>query len=91
VGADADITVYARDADIAKMFSSPRFVLKGGQLVVEEGHLRRAPQGRRLHVRPPFDESILRDVRKHFDNYATVAFDNYAVRDVPGAPAALQS
>jgi len=91
VGADADITIYARDTDIAKMFSSPRFVLKAGQLVVEEGQLRRAPQGRRLHVRPPYDESILRDVRKHFDDYGTVAFDNYAVRDVPGTPAALQS
>ncbi|HZM26042.1 MAG TPA: formylmethanofuran dehydrogenase subunit A, partial [Gemmatimonadales bacterium] len=72
VGADADITIYGRDTDIAKMFSSPRFVLKAGQLVVEEGQLRRAPQGRRLHVRPPYDESILRDVRKHFDDYGTV-------------------
>jgi formylmethanofuran dehydrogenase subunit A len=91
VGADADVTIYARDTDIAKMFSSPRFVLKAGQLVVDEGQLRRAPQGRRLHVRPPYDEGILRDVRKHFDDYGTVAFDNYAVRDVPGTPAALQS
>ena len=91
VGADADITIYARDADIAKMFATPRFVLKAGQVVVEEGQLRRAPQGRRLYVRPSFDESALRDVRRHFDAYATVAFDNYAVRDIPGAPAPLQS
>jgi formylmethanofuran dehydrogenase subunit A len=91
VGADADLTIYARDADVAQMFSSPRFVLKSGQVVVEEGQLRRAPQGRRLYVRPPFDETVLRDVRRHFDAYGTVAFDNYAVRDVPGSPAALQS
>ena len=91
LGADADITIYARDADIAKMFATPRFVLKAGQVVVEEGQLRRAPQGRRLYVRPSFDESALRDVRRHFDAYATVAFDNYAVRDIPGAPAPLQS
>jgi formylmethanofuran dehydrogenase subunit A len=88
-GADADVTVYARDPDIAKMFSSPRYVLKSGRLVVEEGHLRRAPRGRRLHVRPGFDDAVLRDVRRHFDAYATVAFDNYAVRDVPDEPARI--
>ena len=91
VGADADVTIYARDPDIAKMFASPRFVLKAGEVVVEEGQLRRAPQGRRLHVRPAFDETILTDVRRHFDAYATVAFDNYAVKGVPGQPTALPS
>ena len=89
IGADADVTVYARDPDIARMFSSPRYVLKSGRLVVEEGHLRRAPRGRRLHVRPEFDDVVLRDVRRHFDAYATVAFDNYAVRDVPDEPARI--
>ncbi|HUK61856.1 MAG TPA: formylmethanofuran dehydrogenase subunit A, partial [Dongiaceae bacterium] len=52
VGADADVTIYARDPDISKMFATPRYVVKGGTLVVAEGHLRRAPRGRRLHVRP---------------------------------------
>jgi formylmethanofuran dehydrogenase subunit A len=89
VGADADVTVYARDPDIARMFSSPRYVLKAGRLVVEEGQLRRAPRGRRLHVRPGFDDAVLRDVRRHFDAYSTVAFDNYPVRDVPDDPARI--
>ena len=51
-GADADVTVYSRQDDIAAMFASPRYVLKQGELVVEEGHLRLAPNGRRLYVRP---------------------------------------
>ncbi len=51
-GADADVTVYSREADIAKMFSTPRYVIKDGTLIVEEGHLRRAPAGRRLRVAP---------------------------------------
>jgi formylmethanofuran dehydrogenase subunit A len=54
--------------------------------VVEEGQLRRAPRGRRLHVRPGFDQSVVRDLRKHFETFGTVAFDNYSVRDVPGEP-----
>jgi formylmethanofuran dehydrogenase subunit A len=86
VGADADVTIYSPDANLAKMFATPRYVLKAGRLVVEEGQLRRAPKGRRLHLRPGFDDAVLRDVRRHFDAYGTVAFDNYAVRHVPDEP-----
>src|SRR6185436_13651729 len=56
-GADADVTIYNRDPDIAKMFSTPRYVLKGGVVVVEEGQLRRAPAGGRLRVAPGYDEA----------------------------------
>jgi formylmethanofuran dehydrogenase subunit A len=86
VGADADVTVYARDADIARMFASPRYVVKGGVLVVEEGQLRRAPAGRRLRLSPGYDTSALRDVRRHFEAYGTVAFDNFPVRGLRDAP-----
>ena len=88
VGADADVTVYARDADLARMFATPRYVLKAGQLVVEEGQLRRAPAGRRLHVRPSHDASIARDVERFLDQYGTMSFANYpvgALRDPPVA------
>jgi formylmethanofuran dehydrogenase subunit A len=86
VGADADVSVYARDADIARMFATPRYVVKGGVLVVEEGQLRRAPAGRRLRVSPGYDGAAIRDVRRHFDAYGTVAFDNFPVRGLRDAP-----
>ncbi len=76
-GADADVTVYAPDADRAKMFASPRYVLKAGELVVEDGQLRRAPTGARHAVRPEYDRAVLRDVKRFFDEHATVAFENY--------------
>jgi formylmethanofuran dehydrogenase subunit A len=85
-GADADVTVYARDPDLGKMFSTPRYVVKGGALVAEEGHLRRAPAGGRLRVAPGFDEAVLSDLRRHFERYSTVSFDNYPVRQLPGEP-----
>jgi formylmethanofuran dehydrogenase subunit A len=88
-GADADVTIYSRDSDIAKMFSTPRYVIKDGAVIVEEGQLRRAPAGRRLRVAPGYDDAVLRDVRRHFDAYSSVAFDNYPVRDLPGEPLAL--
>ena len=76
-GADADVTVYAPDPDRAKMFAAPRYVIKGGTLVVEEGQLRRAPAGARLAVRPAYDPAVKPDVKRFFDDYASVAFENY--------------
>ena len=86
VGADADVTVYARDADASRMFATPRYVVKGGVLVVEEGELRRAPAGRRLHVRPAYDAAVERDVKRHFDAYSSVSFENYPVGELRDAP-----
>jgi formylmethanofuran dehydrogenase subunit A len=79
-GADADVTVYAPDADRAKMFAAPRYVIKGGILVVEEGQLRRAPAGARLAVRPEYDVAVHQDVKRFFDDYASVAFENYGAQ-----------
>ncbi len=89
-GADADVTVYAPEADRAKMFATPRYVIKGGTLVVEGGQLRRAPAGHRLHVRPEHDPAVTKDLKRFFDEHAVVSFENYPVgtlRDAPvGAP-----
>ena len=76
-GADADVTVYAPDTDRAKMFTAPRYVIKGGTIVVEEGQLRRASAGARLAVRPDYDVAVTKDVKRFFDAYASVAFENY--------------
>ena len=76
-GADADVTIYAQGGDVATMFATPRYVLKGGTLVVDEGQLRRAPAGRRLAVRPEYDDAVLRDLKRYFDEYASVSFENY--------------
>ena len=76
-GADADVTVYAPDTDRAKMFAAPRYVIKGGTIVVEEGQLRRASAGARLAVRPDYDVAVTKDVKRFFDDYASVAFENY--------------
>jgi formylmethanofuran dehydrogenase subunit A len=61
------------------MFATPRYVLKAGVLVVEEGQLRRAPAGQRVAVRPPYDAAVTKDLKRFFDDYATVAFENYGV------------
>ncbi|MFL5576855.1 MAG: formylmethanofuran dehydrogenase subunit A [Gemmatimonadaceae bacterium] len=91
VGADAAVTVYPTGADAARMFATPRYVVKGGTLVVEEGELRRAPAGRRIHVRPAYDAAVERDVERFFDQYATVSFANYPVGELRDAPYAIDA
>jgi formylmethanofuran dehydrogenase subunit A len=68
------------------MFATPRYVVKGGTLVVEEGQLRRAPRGRRLHVRPGHDSAIERPLREFFDRHSTVSFRNYPVGELRDTP-----
>jgi formylmethanofuran dehydrogenase subunit A len=86
IGADADVTVYAREQDVAQMFATPRYVVKAGVLVVDEGQLRRAPAGRRLHVRPEYDDQVLDGVKRHFDRSISVAFENYPVGPLADPP-----
>jgi formylmethanofuran dehydrogenase subunit A len=79
-GADADVTIYSRETDIAHMFSTPRYVLKAGELIVEEAQLRRAPAGARFSQQPGYDDAAVPSIRDHFDRYSTVSFENYPVR-----------
>lgn len=76
-GADADIAIYAPDADRSRMFATPRYVIKGGTVVVDEGQLRRAPAGARHTVRPAYDRAIERSIRQYMERYLTVSFENY--------------
>src|ERR1700736_2535077 len=39
-GADADVTIYTPSADKRAMFELPRFVIKAGEIVVEQGEIR---------------------------------------------------
>jgi formylmethanofuran dehydrogenase subunit A len=47
-GADADVAIYAPDDDRRRMFALPRYVIKAGEVVVDDGELRSAPDGRTL-------------------------------------------
>ena len=60
VGADADVTVYARDADVATMFATPRYVVRAERWSSRKGSCAARRAGRRLHVRPGYDETSCR-------------------------------
>jgi formylmethanofuran dehydrogenase subunit A len=78
-GADADITIYTPQDDIEQMFELPRYVLKAGEILVENGEVRRSIDGATLHVCPEFDEGAIPSIRDWFQSRYSVQFANYAV------------
>ncbi len=79
IGCDADIVIYEEETDIVRMFSHPRYVFKGGELVIEDGDIRETPPGREFMVFPSFDPSIVDFIRPLFEDCYTMSFDNYPV------------
>jgi formylmethanofuran dehydrogenase subunit A len=80
VGADADITVYDYHEDKEKMFANPRYVIKEGEVIFEDGHIRRETYGKTLYVAPRYDPEIEKDIRQFFKKYYTIEFENYPVQ-----------
>jgi formylmethanofuran dehydrogenase subunit A len=80
-GADADLTIYAPDVDKERMFSLPRYLIKAGEVVLDDGELRLRPEGRTLHVAPERDPSVDPEIAGWFERSSTIAFANYPVRD----------
>ncbi len=81
IGADADVTIYHDRPDREDMFATPRYVIKGGELAVEDGDLRRADDGLLLSGRAAFDPDVSRVLAPLFGERYTVAFEHYPVRD----------
>jgi formylmethanofuran dehydrogenase subunit A len=81
VGADGDVTVYVENEDREQMFARPRYVIKGGRVIVEDGELREAPAGNLLRVAAEQDEAIERTLAPLFEEHYTVQLANYPVRE----------
>jgi formylmethanofuran dehydrogenase subunit A len=78
-GADADVTIYPEKPYDGVLFSYPRYVIKAGEVVVEEGEVRAASEGREFIVRPAFDEQIEGYLKPLFQKVYTMSFENYPV------------
>jgi formylmethanofuran dehydrogenase subunit A len=79
VGADADVVVYEEQVDIQQMFSHPRYVIKAGEVVLEDGDIREAPQGKEFLVRPAMDPATNDFIRPLFEDCYTMKFEHYPV------------
>jgi formylmethanofuran dehydrogenase subunit A len=81
IGADADVTIYHDRADREEMFATPRYVIKGGEVAVEDGDLRRSDDGILLSSRAGFDPAVAGVLEPLFGDRYTVSFKHYPVRD----------
>lgn len=79
VGADADVAIYEfKEDDIEGSFSRAKYVIKGGELVVKDGRVVHAPEGKKFWVDAGGE---LRDeIREAFERYYTVSLENYPVQ-----------
>ncbi len=80
-GADADITIYDPHENKQIMFEIPRYVIKSGRILVEEGELRESHEGKTIHVRPEYDRDIEEPIADWFEKYYSIRFRNYPVSD----------
>jgi formylmethanofuran dehydrogenase subunit A len=79
VGADADVTVYDDRSDREEMFALPRYVIKGGRVVVRDGELVETVQGTLQRSAAPFDDAIERVLER--DWRYSIGFADYPVHE----------
>jgi formylmethanofuran dehydrogenase subunit A len=79
IGCDGDVVIYNRSDDVAQMFGHPRYVIKGGEIIIDDGEIRGAPQGREFLVQPSFDPQTEEYLRPRFEDCYTMSFENYPV------------
>jgi formylmethanofuran dehydrogenase subunit A len=61
------------------MFEMPRCVIKDGEILVDQGEIRRTCPGRVLHVEPPYDPDREADIARWFESCYSIRFRNYPV------------
>lgn len=62
------------------MFELPRFVFKAGDLIVEQGEIRRVPFGPTLSANPAFDRGVVPHIREWFNEHYSLSFGNFALK-----------
>ncbi|MBN3758201.1 formylmethanofuran dehydrogenase subunit A [Paraburkholderia sp. Tr-20389] len=80
-GAAADIAVYRDDADRERMFTSPAYVFKDGQLVARDGNLVSTPTGGIHFVSPDYDKDIEKTLRQYSETSLASNFAHAAISD----------
>jgi formylmethanofuran dehydrogenase subunit A len=78
-GARADIAVYERDKDRARMFRAAHLVFKDGDLIVRDGEVTHYRAGRTLQSRPEFDRGIERRLEAYYDEVYRAPRDLFMV------------
>ncbi len=81
LGARGDVTVYVDHPDRERMFTTPKYVFKAGQMIVRDGRIIATPQGATHVSRVAYDPAIERTLDAYFERYMTVRRSNIMVSD----------
>ena len=79
--AGADVTIYDDLADREEMFATPRYVIKGGRVVVRDGGFAETPSGTLLRTFATYDPAVEDVLRAQFEERYTVRFENDPVTE----------
>ncbi|QGJ69079.1 Formylmethanofuran dehydrogenase subunit A [Planctomycetales bacterium 10988] len=79
-GADADITIYSPSQNPEEMFAVPRYVIQGGNFLVENYDLRIPRDPGVRSVRPTYDPGIEKRLAPWWAENYTVSFENYPLQ-----------
>lgn len=80
-GATADITVYNDLPNREKMFEKPTHVFKDGEHIVTNGKIIKIVNGATHTVKPGYNNTIERSLKKYFNEYQTVTMGNFKIDD----------
>src|SRR4029079_14604516 len=61
------------------MFELPRYVIKSGRILAEEGDIREEYFGKTLHVAPEYDPAAEQHIGEWFEQFYSIRFRNYPV------------
>ena len=81
IGADADIAIYREHDNRERMFEKPTHVFKNGELVVQNGKIKKHITGGTHVVRSDYQRSIKKTVDDYYKRYMTVSKDRIKVSD----------
>src|SRR5262249_26674355 len=84
-GADGDVAIYAPDLDKRRMFALPRFLIKAGVVVLDDGELRGVRDGQTRFVTPEYDSAIVPNLKERFARDYSIQFENFAVSETDHA------
>jgi len=80
-GADGDVTIYQPNDDKQLMFEMPRYVIRRGELILDDGELRSTSRGTTYHIAPEYDNDCRPDIQNWFEESYTVKMNNYEIQD----------
>ena len=80
-GAIADVAIYRKDADIAKMLGRAAYVFKDGDLVVKDGEITHYRWGKALRLDPPPDKAMVRRLEAYHQQHYGLSLDWFSFPD----------